>query len=52
MPTAFRKTGLGLHIAKNIVEALWGSHWCKGELKKGSEFFFTLPTEERQNERR
>ncbi|KKQ46444.1 MAG: Histidine kinase [Candidatus Moranbacteria bacterium GW2011_GWC2_37_8] len=37
-------TGLGLYIAKNIVEQSGGSFWFKSEEGVGSEFYFTLPT--------
>lgn len=43
--TAERKegTGLGLPISKDIVVLHRGRMWAKSELKKGSQFYFTLP---------
>jgi len=41
-------TGLGLFIAKNIVEAHGGKIWFETEEDKGSTFFFTLPISRRK----
>ncbi|PIS21968.1 hypothetical protein COT50_04495 [candidate division WWE3 bacterium CG08_land_8_20_14_0_20_41_10] len=36
-------TGLGLVIAKGIVEAHGGKIWVEDNVPKGSVFIFTLP---------
>lgn len=38
--------GLGLSIAKEIVEVHGGEIWCESKVNEGSIFTFTLPTEE------
>lgn len=37
--------GLGLAVAKGIIEAHGGEIWAEGKPKEGSAFYFTLPKE-------
>jgi len=39
----YRGLGLGLTIAKNMVEQLGGKIWLESELHKGTTFYFTTP---------
>ncbi|MGB8704842.1 MAG: ATP-binding protein [Gillisia sp.] len=41
--------GVGLSIAKKIVEKHHGNIWLETEEGKGSVFFFTLPDDENKN---
>lgn len=40
-----KSTGLGLFIAKGIVEAHGGRIWVESEVGQGARFYFTLPLE-------
>ena len=39
-------SGLGLPIAKQLLEAHQGTIWCDSELEKGSRFYFAIPIAE------
>ena len=43
-------SGLGLFIAKNIIEAHHGRIWFESEENKGSTFHFTIPSQEELTE--
>jgi signal transduction histidine kinase len=42
-PKARLGSGLGLTIAKGVVEALHGRIWAESRAGEGTTFFFTLP---------
>ncbi|WP_455718320.1 sensor histidine kinase [Anaerosporobacter sp.] len=42
-PSTATGCGLGLSIAKSIIEKHNGQIWCESDLGKGSEFSFSLP---------
>jgi two-component system sensor histidine kinase/response regulator len=45
-------TGLGLVIAKRLVEAMGGKIWAESKVGSGTSFFFTLPTKATHSRRR
>ena len=36
-------SGLGLPIARQLMESHNGAIWCDSELNKGSKFYFVIP---------
>lgn len=45
MKAQTKGSGLGLYIAKNIIRAHGGQMGVESEMNRGSNFYFTLPTE-------
>ena len=43
-------SGLGLPIAKQLLEAHNGTIWCESELNKGSKFYFALPFSQKEKD--
>ncbi|MBN2612930.1 MAG: response regulator [Bacteroidales bacterium] len=46
----FGGTGLGLPIAKGIVEQMGGKIWIESEIGKGTSIFFTIPYKKAEND--
>lgn len=44
----FESTGIGLTVLKKIVDMYGGKIWVESKVGQGSEFFFTLPKQEKE----
>jgi len=50
LTSTYEGAGLGLSISKAYVEMMGGNIWVKSKLGKGSEFYFTLPYNQKEKE--
>lgn len=46
--TEFKGTGVGLTVAKKIIESYGGKIWLESKIGEGTTFFFTLPRQEKE----
>jgi PAS domain S-box-containing protein len=46
LSSAIRGTGLGLNIAKELIDLMGGNIWVLSESGKGSTFYFTVPVDQ------